>query len=97
MISELSLMSSRRACTIKIVNTRALVTTVNRVSRKKMSSADETEKDTVRVAVTQVEPEWLDLQGTVAKTCKYITEAAHNDAQIIAFPEVFISGYPTWI
>ncbi|KAL5041204.1 hypothetical protein BDW71DRAFT_212351 [Aspergillus fruticulosus] len=60
-------------------------------------AANETKKDLVRVAVTQLEPEWLDLQGTVAKTCRYIAEAARNGAQIIAFPEVFIPGYPTWI
>lgn len=51
----------------------------------------------VRVAVTQAEPVWLDLAGAVAKTCKLIEEAAENKAQLIAFPEVWIPGYPTWI
>ena len=59
-------------------------------------AAGETKK-MVRVAVTQLEPEWLDLQGTVVKTCRYIAEAARNGAQMIVFPEVFIPGYPTWI
>ncbi|KPM34468.1 Arylacetonitrilase [Neonectria ditissima] len=52
---------------------------------------------TVRVAVTQAEPVWVDLSGAVAKTCKLIDEAASNGAQIIAFPEVWIPGYPCWI
>jgi len=51
----------------------------------------------VRVAVTQLEPEWLDLQASVKKTCKYIAEAAQNGAQLVAFAEAFIPGYPAWI
>lgn len=52
---------------------------------------------TVRVAVTQAEPAWLDLAGSVAKTCKLIDDAASNGAQVVAFPECFIPGYPTYI
>ena len=51
----------------------------------------------VRVAVTQAEPVWLDLDATVDKTCKLITEAASNDAQLITFPECWVPGYPAWI
>ncbi|KAK0609640.1 Arylacetonitrilase [Lasiodiplodia hormozganensis] len=51
----------------------------------------------LRVAVTQAEPEWLDLAGTVKKTCDLITEAAGNGARLIAFPECWITGYPGWI
>lgn len=52
---------------------------------------------TVRVAVTQAEPVWFDLAGAVAKTCDLIREAAANKAQLVAFPEVWIPGYPCWI
>lgn len=52
---------------------------------------------TIKVAVTQVEPVWLDLTATVEKTCNLITEAASKGAQIIAFPECWIPGYPIWI
>ncbi|KAK1243365.1 hypothetical protein MKX07_003993, partial [Trichoderma sp. CBMAI-0711] len=52
---------------------------------------------TVSVAVTQAEPVWLNLEATVDKTCKLIAQAASNDAQLIAFPEVWIPGYPCWI
>lgn len=51
----------------------------------------------VRVAVTQAEPVWFDLPGAVTKTCALIKEAAENKAQLVAFPEVWIPGYPCWI
>lgn len=51
----------------------------------------------IRVAVTQAEPVWLDLNGTVDKTCKLIADAAANGAKLIAFPECWIPGYPCWI
>ncbi|KAJ4018270.1 hypothetical protein NW761_015060 [Fusarium oxysporum] len=52
---------------------------------------------TLKVAVTQAEPEWLDLAGTVNKTCDFINEAAGNGARVVAFPECWIPGYPCWI
>lgn len=52
---------------------------------------------TVRVAVTQAEPVWFNLAAAVAKTCALIEEAASNKAQLVAFPEVWIPGYPAWI
>lgn len=52
---------------------------------------------TLRVAVTQHEPVWLDLDRTVDKTCRIIAEAAEAGAQLVAFPECWIPGYPAWI
>lgn len=52
---------------------------------------------TVRVAVTQAEPCWLDLAAAVKKTCQLIEVAAKNGAELIAFPESWIPGYPYWI
>lgn len=49
---------------------------------------------TVRVAVTQHEPVWLDLQGTITKTVKIIEEARKAGAKLVAFPEVWVPGYP---
>jgi hypothetical protein len=51
----------------------------------------------IKAAVVQAEPEWLDLEGSVKKACKIIAEAASNSAEIVAFPEMWIPGYPTWI
>ncbi|KAM0128898.1 hypothetical protein ACHAP3_008067 [Botrytis cinerea] len=50
-----------------------------------------------KVAVTQAEPEWLDLEKAVEKTCRLIVEAATNGAKLITFPECWIPGYPAWI
>lgn len=52
---------------------------------------------TIKVAVTQAEPEWLDLAAAVEKTCELITEAANKDCKLVAFPECWIPGYPCWI
>ncbi|PQE29540.1 aliphatic nitrilase protein [Rutstroemia sp. NJR-2017a WRK4] len=54
-------------------------------------------KSTVRVAVTQAEPEWLELDKSVEKTLRLIKEAAENGAKLVAFPECWITGYPAWI
>lgn len=52
---------------------------------------------TVRVAVSQHEPEWLDLRKSINKACKIIEEAAVGGAALVTFPEAFIPGYPAWI
>ena len=56
-----------------------------------------TQNPTTRVAVIQAEPKWLDLDGAISKTCSLIDEAAQNGAQLVAFPECWIPGYPAWI
>jgi nitrilase len=47
-----------------------------------------------KAAVVQAAPVWMDLEGTVAKTIKYIEEAGKEGAKVIAFPETWIPGYP---
>jgi hypothetical protein len=53
--------------------------------------------DSVRVAVSQHEPAWLDLAKAVQKTCNIIKEASEAGAKLVAFPECWIPGYPAWI
>ncbi len=49
-----------------------------------------------KAAAVQTAPVFLDVDKTIDKAVSLITEAARNGAQLIAFPEVFISGYPYW-
>lgn len=51
----------------------------------------------LKVAITQAEPEWLDLARSVEKTIDLIAEAAKGGAHLVAFPECWIAGYPGWI
>lgn len=51
----------------------------------------------IKVCAVQAEPEWFDLQGSVKKAIGIIEEAGHNGAELIAFPEVFIPGYPMFL
>src|SRR5579872_5434285 len=50
-----------------------------------------------KVAVVQAAPAFLDLDGSIKKCISLIEEAAEKGAKLIAFPEVFIPGYPWYI
>lgn len=49
-----------------------------------------------KVAAVQTSPVFLDIEATVDKACSLIAEAACNGAKLVAFPEVFLAGYPYW-
>ena len=49
-----------------------------------------------RAAAIQTSPVFLDPDATVAKAASLIREAARNGAELVAFPEVFVPGYPYW-
>lgn len=50
-----------------------------------------------KVSVVQAEPVWFNLQGSVKKAITLIEAASKNGSELVAFPELFIPGYPIWI
>lgn len=52
---------------------------------------------TVRAAAVQAEPVWFNAAATVDKTVALIEEAAAHGAEIVAFPEVWVPGYPLFL
>ncbi|MCX2195118.1 carbon-nitrogen hydrolase family protein [Pantoea agglomerans] len=51
----------------------------------------------VTVACVQAAPVFMDLEGTLDKTIALISEAAQKGAELIAFPETWIPGYPWFL
>jgi len=49
-----------------------------------------------KAAAVQTSPVFLDVDKTIDKAVSLIVEAASNGAKLIAFPEVFVAGYPYW-
>jgi nitrilase len=49
-----------------------------------------------KAAAVQASPVFLNVDATIEKACSIIAEAAGNGASLVAFPEVFVAGYPYW-
>jgi nitrilase len=50
----------------------------------------------MRVASVQHAPVFLNREATIAKVVDLLHEAATEGAQLVAFPETFVAGYPAW-
>lgn len=50
-----------------------------------------------KAAAIMAAPVFLDRDATIDKACGLIKEAGDNGAELIAFPEVYVPGYPYWI
>ncbi len=49
-----------------------------------------------KAAAVQTSSVFLDADKTADKAISFMQEAASNGAKLIAFPEVFVAGYPYW-
>lgn len=51
----------------------------------------------MKIAAIQAAPVFLDSAKTTDKALTLLREAAAGGAEAVAFPEVFIAGYPSWL
>ncbi len=54
-------------------------------------------KNTLKVALGQIAPVWLNKQQTLQKVEKCISEAAEQGCELIVFGEGLVPGYPFWL
>ena len=50
----------------------------------------------MRVAAAQLAPAFMQREATLDKVLDALGEAAANGAKLVAFPETFVPGYPSW-
>ena len=53
-------------------------------------------RSSVKVAVVQTPPVYLDREKSVDRACAKIAEAATQGAELVVFTETWLAGYPYW-
>jgi nitrilase len=53
-------------------------------------------RESVKVAIVQKAPRFLDKEVSLTRAEAYIAEAAAAGAELVVFPEVWLAGYPYW-
>lgn len=53
--------------------------------------------NTLKVALAQISPVWLDKQATIQKIITSINEAGEQDSELVIFGESLLPGYPFWL
>jgi nitrilase len=53
-------------------------------------------RESVKVAIVQKAPRFLDKEASLDRAEAYIAEAAGIGAELIVFPEAWLAGYPYW-
>ena len=51
---------------------------------------------TLKVALAQMAPVWLNREATLEKMIAYVEEAADSGAELVVFGEALLPGYPFW-
>lgn len=54
-------------------------------------------ENTLKVALAQISPVWLDKAATLQKVENAIQEAAQEKTELLVFGEAFLPGYPFWL
>ena len=54
------------------------------------------DQEILRVSLAQISPVWLQRAATLEKVEEYITQAADQGSQLVAFGEALVPGYPFW-
>jgi nitrilase len=52
---------------------------------------------TLKIALAQISPVWLNREKTLAKIMTYVSLAADEGAKLVVFGEALLPGYPFWI
>jgi nitrilase len=53
--------------------------------------------DTLKIALAQIAPIWLNKEKTIAKIKSFITDAGNQKCELVVFGEALLPGYPFWI
>lgn len=53
--------------------------------------------NTLKIAMAQISPVWLDKEKTIIKIKTYIIEAGKNKCELVVFGEALLPGYPFWL
>jgi len=53
--------------------------------------------NTLKIAMAQISPIWLDKEKTIEKIKKYIIDAGKINCELIVFGEALLPGYPFWL
>ena len=56
-----------------------------------------TKPETVRVAIAQSAPAYLDKEASLAKALEILQKSANQGVQLVAFGETWLPGYPAWL
>ncbi len=59
--------------------------------------ADHLHPDTLKIAIAQIAPVWLNREKTLAKIISYVQQAGEKDCQLVVFGEALLPGYPFWL